>query len=89
MLAEGEFNRFYLRGLCLRGKDDGFSHLEIYRGKAVSEPRPESQAKIGCLINVDVLLAALRSLDFVSVEQSGFAIPSGPNSGLTAQIKRA
>jgi hypothetical protein len=89
MLAEGEFNRFYLRGLCLRAKQDGITHLKVYRGKQVSEPRPESQAKIGTLIEASTLLDVLRKEDFVSMEQSFFAIPSGPNSGLTAQLLRA
>ncbi len=46
-LAEGEFNRYYLRALCLRAAQDGIEELEIYRAKAVASPRPDSEAKIG------------------------------------------
>ena len=85
MLAEGEFNRFYLRGLCLRAANENKPSLLIYRGKAVTTPRPESEAKIGTQIEIHGLLEVLRSNDFVSVD-AAFAIPSGPNSGLTARL---
>jgi hypothetical protein len=85
MLAEGEFNRYYLRGLCLRATNEGQSTLTIYRGKSVTTPRPKSEAKIGTAINVDQLLPMLRSNDFVSIELA-FAVPGGPNSGLTARL---
>ena len=84
-LAEGEFNRFYLRGLCRRAQRDGIKELEVYRAKAVERPRPESEALIGTRIPVDVLLAALRSNDFVSIEDA-LKVPGGPNSGLSARL---
>jgi hypothetical protein len=85
MLAEGEFNRYYLRGLCLRAANDNNPTLLIYRGKAVAIPRPESEAKIGKHIDTHHLLETLRSNDFVSIEDA-FAVPGGPNSGLTARL---
>ena len=85
MLAEGEFNRYYLRGLCLRAQSEGIETLTVYRGKNVFSPRVESEAKIGTEIRVDTLLIELRSNDFVSVD-SAFSVPSGPNSGLTAKL---
>jgi hypothetical protein len=87
MLAEGEFNRYYLRGLCVRAANDNIPTLLIYRGKAVSQPRPDSEAKIGTHIEVKGLLATLRCDDFVSIEQA-FAVPAGPNSGLTARLPK-
>jgi hypothetical protein len=39
-LAEGEFNRFYLRGLCRRALATGAQEIEIYRARASAEPRP-------------------------------------------------
>jgi hypothetical protein len=50
-LAEGEFNRFYARGLCRRAIDDVIEDVIIYRAKAVTSPRPESEAKIGTAVN--------------------------------------
>src|ERR1700730_13174639 len=37
-LAEGEFNRFYTRGLCLRAIDTGINDLQIYRANDASNP---------------------------------------------------
>jgi len=84
-LAEGEFNRYYLRGLCLRAKAEGKDALVVYRGKYVANPRPESEIKIGTSMLVDVLLAMLRSNDFVSIDAC-MGVPSGPNSGLTCKL---
>lgn len=86
MLAEGEFNRYYLRGLCARAQEDGITHLIVYRGRASANPRPESEAKIGMQIPVGPLLETLRRNDFVSLEKDVLALPSGPNSGLTARL---
>jgi hypothetical protein len=84
-LAEGEFNRYYIRGLCLRAISEGIETLIVYRGKEVQDPRPESQAKIGSSVAVDQLLLNLRSNDFVEIEKA-FGIPGGPNSGLTCKL---
>ena len=61
-LAEGEFNRYYLRGLCVRAKCEGKDFLIVYRGKAVSQPRAESEQKIGTPVSVDILLETLRTM---------------------------
>lgn len=84
-LAEGEFNRYYLRGLCCRALEDGISSLLVYRGKEVRQPRPESEAKIGTFIDAQRLLETLRANDFVSIE-TALAVPGGPSSGLTARL---
>jgi hypothetical protein len=86
-LAEGEFNRYYIRGLCLRAQSTGGDVLVVYRGKAVSKPRPESEAKIGTQVPIDTLLEALRTNDFVTIEDTvGIGVPGGPNSGLTCKL---
>ncbi|MBQ1764938.1 MAG: hypothetical protein IIZ92_18845 [Aquincola sp.] len=84
-LAEGEFNRIYVRALCIRATEAGQDHLVVYRGKAVAQPRPESEAKIGTSVPVVVLLEALRKNDFVTIE-SALGVPGGPNSGLTCRL---
>lgn len=83
MLAEGEFNRFYLRGLCLRAIRDNIPNLIIYRAKSVSNPSPESEAKIGTTISPQALLNDLRSN--IGIE-TAFGVPRGPNSGLSAKL---
>ncbi len=41
MLAEGEFNRFYMRGLCARALAEGIDKLVIERAKDVANPRAD------------------------------------------------
>lgn len=82
-LAEGEFNRFYLRGIAARALAEGKQYVKVYRGKEVSSPRPESEARIGSLIAAASLLSELRKSDFVD---NALGLPAGPNSGLTAEI---
>ena len=48
-MAEGEFNRFYIRALCMRAIEDG-SALEIYRARPSENPDPGSEAKVGQVV---------------------------------------
>jgi len=83
-LAEGEFNRFYARGLCMQVLSTDGTQVEVYRGKDVRDPRPESQAMIGRLLPAQKLLDDLRSSPGV---EPALGLPPGPNSGLT--VRRA
>lgn len=83
-LAEGEFNRFYARGLCAHVIDSGGTDVEVYRGKDVQNPRPESQAMIGRRLSAQNLLDDLRTAQGV---EPALGLPPGPNSGLT--VRRA
>jgi hypothetical protein len=83
MLAEGEFNRFYLRGLCIRAIQAGIPSLTICRAKAVSNPRHESEAKIGTFVTPATLLNDLRAN--IGID-TALGLPAGPNSGLTAKL---
>ena len=60
-LAEGEFNRFYIRGLCLRAIEEEIDDLVIYRAKLVDRPRSESELMIGRVIKVKSLLQDIRT----------------------------
>lgn len=80
-LAEGEFNRYYLRALCRRAIEDGIQRLFIYRAKQVVEGRSESERRIGESIDPLRLLLDLR----LRVETI-FGVPNGPNSGLSARL---
>ena len=81
--ASGEFNRFYLRGLCLRAEAEGIVELVVYRAKVSAIPRPESEAMIGRRLPAAELLADLRA-------NKGFGtylgVPMGPHSGLSARF---
>ena len=82
-LAEGEFNRFYIRGLCLRAIEEGIPELVIYRAKEVANPRPESQRMIGNTISAKALLDDLRA--HIGVD-TALGLPAGPNSGLSVRL---
>ena len=82
-LAEGEFNRFYVRGLCLRAIEEGIEELEVCRAKRVSKPRPESEALIGKKLNAKALLEDLRANPG---KNTALGVPMGPNSGLTVRL---
>jgi len=84
-LAEGEFNRFYARGLCARAFADGIECVEVYRGKEVVTPRPESQAMLGRRIPAGTLLNDLRTSRGV---EPALGLPPGPNSSLTVRLPR-
>ena len=79
-LAEGEFNRYYVRGLCLRAIEDKSPYVEVYRARHSDNPRPESQALIGKRLSPDALLDDLRKSPGV---EPALGVPPGPNSGLS------
>jgi len=83
LLAEGEYNRFYLRGLSRRATEDGIEALTVYRAKAVAMPRPESEAKIGSSIDARRLLEDLRAR--IGMDTL-LGLPPGAGSGLSAHL---
>ena len=84
-LAEAEYNKFYIRAICLRAEADPNIQLVAYRAKAVENPRPESEAKIGAAIDPKAALEALRA-NLPWETTIGLALP---NSGLSVRIVRA
>jgi hypothetical protein len=82
-LAEGEFNRFYVRGLCLRAIEEGVAELVVYRAKEVMIPRRESEAMIGSRVDVRALLQDIRTHPGVD---TALRLPPGPNSGLSVRL---
>ena len=84
VLAESEFNRYYIRALARRAIEDGISELVIYRAKPVTNPRPESEARIETSLPPQELLEDLRS--HPGDERPSLGVPSGPNSGLSVRL---
>jgi hypothetical protein len=82
-LAEGEFNRFYLRGLCQRVIAGGGGSIVIYRARASANPRAESEVLVGTLLDAEQLLLDLRTNTGVD---TAFRLPPGPNSGLSGRL---
>lgn len=82
-LSEGEFNRFYVRGVCSRAINEGISHVTVYRARHSDNPRPESQAIIGKSFDPGALLNDIRSSTGV---EPALGVPPGPNSGLSVAL---
>jgi len=80
-LADGQFNRFYILGVCRRAIDDVISQVVIYRAKDRGEHRQESDSVVGSLIPPHELLLALRSN-----EMSLRHYLLRPNSGLSVHL---
>lgn len=83
VLAEGEFNRFYVRGVCLRAMQANISQVVAYRARHSDNPRPESEAIVGTGFAPEALLNDLRSSTGV---QPALGVPPGPNSGLSVRL---
>jgi len=83
ILAEGEFNRFYIRALARRAIEDGIPELIVYRAKKARNPRPGSEALVETTVSAKDLLADLRSHPD---QPPTLGIPSGPSSGLSVRL---
>jgi len=84
MLAEGEFNRFYARGVCQRVlAEDYEGQVRVYRARDSANRRPESEALDQALLPARLLLEDLRSS--VGVEPA-LRLPPGPNSGMSIRL---
>jgi hypothetical protein len=83
VLAESEFNRFYMRALARRAIEDAIPELIVHRAKQVQNPRPESEALLETSINPQDLLVDLR---LHPDQPPALGIPPGPNSGLSVRL---
>jgi hypothetical protein len=83
IIAEGEFNRFYIRALARRAIEDGIPELVVYRAKKALRPRAESETLIETAIPAHELLDDLRAH---TDQPPTLGIPSGPNSGLSVRL---
>jgi hypothetical protein len=80
-IAEGQFNRFYILGLCKRARNEGISHLTVYRAKESLKPRQESEALLGTNISVSDVEMQLQ------VTQASFKSELvQPNSGISMKL---
>ncbi len=82
-LAEREFHRFYIRGLCRRALDQGVDTLVIYRARPADSGRAPSDAMIGVRIAVTSLLEDLRGT-FASLPPHG--LPQCRDPGLSVRF---
>jgi len=83
MLAEGDFNRYYMRAVALRAIEEGRQILEVYRARLSLEPRRESAELEGKRVPAAEVLDHLRGP--ISVDPS--VAPLGrTNSGLSVRL---
>lgn len=77
-LADSEFNRYYIRGLCLRALEEGIPYVISYRAKPVRQPK----SPVGLQYPPEVLLEDLRT----NKGQTENDVPSNPNSGISVRF---
>lgn len=80
-IAEGQFSRFYILGICKRARAEGISHLIVYRAKGRSDPRPESQSLIGKRLSIDEIESQLKETKASFKSQL-----VKPNSGISVKL---
>lgn len=81
--AVGQFNAFYMRGVCHRAIQAG-TLVEVYRAKETTSERPISRYQVGQQLDPQQVLRQLRHSP--SGEHRGPAVPAGFNSGLSLQL---
>lgn len=59
-IAESEFNRYYIRGLCRRTINDGKMSVQIYRASLTKHTKQKAEEKVGQVANAATLLFDLR-----------------------------
>ena len=83
MLAEGDFNRYYMRGLALRAIEEGRQVVEVYRARLSLEPRTESAQIEGSRLAAEDVLHHLRGQP---VADPAVAALGRVNSGLSVRL---
>lgn len=80
ILANGEFNKYYIRAICLKAIQNQQTFVIVYRARGVENPRTKSTQKVGNQLNAESLLADLRakkgddSLFLLAQSNSGLSV---------------
>jgi hypothetical protein len=83
MLAEGDFNRYYMRGVAMRAIEEGRQIVEVYRARLSLEPRPDSAEAEGQRLQAREVLDYLRG----AINTPPGDVRLGrPNSGLSVRL---
>ncbi|HKO16827.1 MAG TPA: hypothetical protein VJU87_11360 [Gemmatimonadaceae bacterium] len=83
MLAESDFNRYYMRGVCVRAIEQGEPNVLVYRARLSLEPRATSSELEGKLLDAKDLLEELRGATRATLIA---ATLGRPNSGLSVKL---
>jgi hypothetical protein len=83
LLAEGDFNRYYMRGVAMRAIEEGRQTVEVYRARLSLEPRPDSAEAEGQRLQAREVLDYLRG----AIDTPPGDVRLGrPNSGLSVRL---
>ncbi|HHO52770.1 MAG TPA: hypothetical protein ENK18_18315 [Deltaproteobacteria bacterium] len=82
LLAEGEFNRFYCRGICRRALDERHARVEVYQAREANRVRIADSQLLGSQLDARWLLSELRKSPDVSEAQ----VPGDPAAGLSVRL---
>ena len=83
MLTEGDFNRYYMRGIAQRAIEEGRGVVEVYRARLSLAARPESAELEGRRLQPADVLAWLRGENIDDPFVKGLG---RPNSGLSIRL---
>jgi hypothetical protein len=83
MLAEGDFNRYYMRGVALRAMEEGRDVVEVYRARLSLEPRQESAKLEGHRLPAREVLNYLRGEPSANPDVTALG---RTNSGLSVRL---
>lgn len=61
LLANNQFNRYYMRAICITALKRGINEVEVYRARETSRPRPEHDQLIGKKLSAIECLEQLRT----------------------------
>ncbi|VAW65664.1 hypothetical protein MNBD_GAMMA08-1170 [hydrothermal vent metagenome] len=79
--SEGQFNRFYILGLCLYARNIGVDSLQVYRAKESMSHRAESDSIIGNQILIEDIESQL-----LETRSSFSSELVKPNSGISVKL---
>jgi hypothetical protein len=83
IIAQDDFNRYYIRAVCVMAIEDGIDQVEVYRGRVPATPRPESERLVGAMFPAAKVLDDLRHHPGL---ETALGVPAGPHSGLTVRL---
>jgi hypothetical protein len=81
-LAENEFNRLYIRGVCADVLAKGKQDVEITKGLQSGNLTSDAQSRVGKKTPARKLLNAIRNTSEI---ESSLGVPAGTISGLTVK----
>ena len=84
ILAQGEFNRYYIRAVCQFAVNNNLPYVEVYRARDSENPRVESERMIGNRIDPKILLDDIKTHPGA---ETNLGIPL-VNSGLSVRLPK-